>query len=71
MIVKLFRQPHVLYQEHGEDDMPNEAISICVDNGGTICLQQRDQCIVLNEQTVPELCKFLKGYKANPQGKSE
>ena len=52
----------MIYQESAADEMANEAVSVYIDNGGTICLQQRENCIVLNSETVPELCKFLKGY---------
>lgn len=68
MIVKQFRQSHILYQSAADDDMPNEAVGVCLDNGDTICLNQRDQCIVLNRETVPELCKLLKLLAAKPAG---
>jgi hypothetical protein len=66
MIVKLINLPHVIYQESSEDEMANEAISVYIDNGDTLCLQQRENVIVLNRETVPELCKFLKGYATVP-----
>jgi hypothetical protein len=62
VIVKLFNRPYVIYQESAGDDMANEAVSVYIDNGDTLCLQQRENCIVLNRETVPELCKLLKSY---------
>lgn len=60
MIRKLFNQPHVLYQSNSVDEFPNTAVCVHVDNGGTICIEQEDNCIVLNPESVPELCKLLK-----------
>jgi hypothetical protein len=60
MIRTPFSKTQVIYQEAAEDDAPNEAIVVHVDNGGTICITQREADIVINAGAVPELCKVLK-----------
>lgn len=65
MIVKLFNHAHVLYQRTGVDgELPNEAICGCVDSGGTICLRQGgSDDIVINKESVDELCELLRKLK--------
>ena len=65
MIKKLFtNNPHVLWQKSNDDmDWPNEAITICADSVGTICIDQKDQSIVINAASIPELCKLLKKFQ--------
>jgi len=60
---KLFTQAgqaHVIWQTAPEGDIPNEAIAIHVDAGGTICIEQDSSTVCLNKEAVPELCKLLK-----------
>jgi len=59
MIVKLSKQPHVIYQTAEPDGISNEAIIVHVDNGDELCLQQKGDTIVLDWDTIPELCKLL------------
>lgn len=62
MIGRIFNEAHVIWQEIRDDavDMPNEAIAVCIDNGGTIVIRQRGEEICLNKETVPDLVKLLK-----------
>ena len=61
MIEKLFNHPYLLHQTADrEGDMPDTPVAACIDNGGTICLSQEGQGIVLNRASVPELYKLLK-----------
>lgn len=65
MIVKLWNKPHILYQSGDDDDMiPNSALAVHVDNGGSLIITQEHESICLNFATVPELCKLLKQLTA-------
>ena len=61
MIVKLWNKPHVIYQTTDADssDPENYAVIVHVDNAGALCLQQLKDTIVLDWETIPELCKLL------------
>jgi len=61
VIVKLWNQPHVIYQtaDSTSGEMENYAVIVHVDNGGALCLQQLNDTIVLDWDTIPELCKLL------------
>jgi len=58
MITTLFNNPRVLYQT--DEDQPNEAIAASIDNGNSIVLEQEGRHIVIDPDSVPELCKMLK-----------
>jgi len=61
MIRRQFNHPHVLWQRTDHDgEMPNDAIAACIDNGGTILIQQGSAEIVLSKASVNDLCKLLK-----------
>ncbi len=59
MIRKLFNQPHVLWQDGG-DEISNDPIAVHVDAGGTIVLTQGGEDICIDPISVPELCRLLK-----------
>jgi hypothetical protein len=60
VIIKQFNNPHVIYQEADDDQIYEEAISACVDNGNSIVLQQRGTQIVVSKKSVNELCRLLR-----------
>lgn len=62
MITKLYREPHVLYQnaDDGGFHVPEQAIAASVDSGGLIILEQGEDTIIVNRSSVPELCKLLR-----------
>lgn len=51
----------VFWPEPGEGGVPEQAILIHRDNGGT-CLQQEEQCIVISPEAILSLCKVLAGF---------
>ena len=63
-IKKLFNNPHVLYQTSDDEfGIAEPAISVCVDAGGLIILNQEDQEILVNRASAKELCKLLHTLK--------
>lgn len=61
MITRLFNNPRILYQKaSGEFDLPEAAIGASVDNAGIIVLEQEGRHVLINRQSVPELCRLLK-----------
>ena len=62
MIRKVWNNGHVLWQIAPEDTgIAEQAIVAHVDNGGTLCLEQEENCITVNWESVPELIHLLKG----------
>lgn len=61
---RLFNDAHVVWQSGNGEDVPNEAVAVCIDNGGTMLLRQGDNELVLDVRTVPELCQLMKRLAA-------
>jgi hypothetical protein len=61
MIKRAMNHGNIVYQTVDADagEMPNAALIVHVDNGGTLCIDQENDAIVLDWGTVPELCKLL------------
>lgn len=60
MVVELLKKPHVLYQKpDGEFDLPEAAITACVDTGGVVVLGQEGREIVINRASAKELAKLI------------
>lgn len=61
-IKKLFNHPHVLHQKTDDEysRMPEPDVSACIDATGLIILGQSGQEILINPESVPELCKLLR-----------
>lgn len=59
-LTKLFRQPHVLWQEFDDDlGCQEAAIAIHLDASGLIILEQEGRHVVVHRSSVPELEKLL------------
>lgn len=68
MITKLFNHPHLLHQSCSDDyGMPEPDISACIDAGGLIILGQSGREILINPESVPELCKLLRKMKSQTE----
>lgn len=59
MIHKQFNNPYVLYQKCGEENIPEQALSISTDNSGLIVINQEDGEIIVNKESVKELTQLL------------
>lgn len=59
MITRLFNNPHVLYQGAAED-IPEPAITASTDASGLIVLSQEGRDLLINSESVNELCRLLK-----------
>lgn len=59
-IHKLFHYAYILTQTAADDEVPNAAITACVDNGGTLILGQEGRDICLSMETVDDLCKLVR-----------
>ncbi len=57
MMVNVFNNGVVLYQTSAGDDLPNAAIVIHRDNGGTLILRQEDDeiCVDLHRENIKAL----------------
>jgi hypothetical protein len=61
VITKLFNNPRILSQTADDDDSIEEpAIALHTDAGGLIILNQGGNEILVNKNSVNELCKVLK-----------
>lgn len=60
MITRLFNNAHVLFQPTDEHGITEVAIGASVDDGGCIVLEQEGRHIVVNPDSVPELCRLLR-----------
>lgn len=60
MIRKLFNQPHVLHQTGNHDVQEQEAICFSSWDSGLISITQEEDEILINPESVPELCRLLK-----------
>lgn len=61
MITRLFNNPHVLTQSCAEDmGLPEPAIAACTDACGLIVLSQEGRDLLVNPESVNELCRLLK-----------
>ena len=58
-VTTIFNKGHVLWQEVGDEGIPELPIVLHVDSGGTICLEQEQNTIVLQPSAVKELCHEL------------
>ena len=64
MITKLFNHPHVLHQTTSDEYAPPEPdVSVCLDASGLIILGQGGQELIINPESIPELCKLLRKMK--------
>lgn len=59
MITRLFNNPHVLTQSCAEDMVPEPAIAASA-SFGLIVLSQEGRDLLLNPESVNELCRLLK-----------
>lgn len=60
MITRLFDNAHVLFQPTDDNGFNEVAIGASVDGGGQIILEQEGRHIVINPESVTELCRLLK-----------
>jgi hypothetical protein len=61
MITRLFNHAHVLFQPFDDDHgVAEQAIAASIDNAGIIVLEQEGHHIVINPESVNELCRLLK-----------
>ena len=56
---KVWNTGTILWQEGDADGISNAALLIHRDNGGTLILQQENDCIVLDDSTVRPLVQLL------------
>lgn len=65
MIEKVMHRGRIVYQTADEDcSMPEPALIVQVDNGGTLILQQENRYLTINRNAIPELIKALKQVAA-------
>ena len=61
MITKVWNHGRLVYQSaEVDDDVPNEAVLVHIDNGGSLCLEQAGSVIVLNRGTLKDLTAAIK-----------
>jgi hypothetical protein len=61
----IFNHGRVLWQSaENDDELPNEAIAIHIDNGGCLIIDQGGNSIVVNRTSLKELCDTLKQVNA-------
>lgn len=64
MITRLFNNPHVLHQTCDyEVSLPEPAIAAHTDASGLIILSQEGRDILINRESVSELCRLLKSLQ--------
>jgi hypothetical protein len=63
LIARTFNDAEVLYPPAGDDGICEAAIIGHLDNGGTICLTQEADTIVINPEAVDELFQMLRRLK--------
>ena len=59
-IVSPLKNARVLYQKNSETGIPEPAITVSVDAGGLIILEQGKETILLEPESVKELFKAIK-----------
>ena len=64
MIIKLLHHAHILHQKTANECEPAEPdVSVCLDALGLIILGQGGQELIINPESIPELCKLLRKMK--------
>lgn len=72
MIAKVFTaDAQVIWQSPDREELPNSAILVQVDCGGSLCIEQEENTIVIDRATLPELISILKKYLPAPEKKSK
>ena len=65
---RLFNNPVILYQQCDSDmDIPERDIGLHTDAGGLICIEQEGRTVIVNPESVPELCRLLKHQQKRVQ----
>lgn len=61
MITRLYNNPHILNQSCSDEfGMPEPAIAASTDASGLIVLSQERRELLINPESVNELCRLLK-----------
>jgi hypothetical protein len=59
-VTKIFNKGHLVWQGYVEGEAPELPILVHVDNGGVLVLSQEGRDIVIQPQTVKDLCETMK-----------